>query len=172
MTGDHAGEIAAKVGRELRFGVECQPRTPLQGGMHQMGVIAEGRARAEERRVSRAVAGSKDAIDRASGGLERRQAVIIVGGMEQLDVVDRSHAVRHFARNADSAATNGVLERLGPTVSAGHHLHPVGAQDVQFAQISGNRNGLDVGVARHEQEADKALHEVRPSLVGVRLADQ
>lgn len=62
-------------------------------------------------------------VDGLGGGFEQRQAVVVVGGMEQLDVVDTADAhrpgrLRHddIAADANGAGADGVVEGRGPAV--------------------------------------------------------
>ena len=99
-------------------------------------------------------------VDGRGGGLDGGEAVVVVGGVEQLDVQDRAHAGHGLAGEAHGAAAGGVLEGLGPAVGAGDHLHAVGAQRVQLAQAAADGDGLEVGVAGDEQEAVPGLQQV------------
>ena len=94
------------------------------------------------------------------GGLDGGEAVVVVDGVEQLDVQDRAHAGRHLAGEADAAAVGRVLEGLGPAVGAGDDLHAVGAQRVQLAHLAADGDGFEVGVAGDEQEAVPGLEQV------------
>ena len=100
-------------------------------------------------------------VDGRGGGLDGGEAVVVVDGVEQLEVQDRAHAGYHLAGEAHAAAGGGVLEGLGPAVGAGDDLHAVGAQRVQLAQLAAERDGLEVGVAGDEQEAVPGFQQVR-----------
>jgi hypothetical protein len=99
-------------------------------------------------------------VDRRGGGLDGGEAVVVVDRVEELDVQDRAHARHHLAGEAHAAAGGRVLERLGPAVGAGDHLHAVGAQRVQLADLAGKRHRLEVGVAGDEQEAVPGLEQI------------
>ena len=58
-----------------------------------------------------------------------------------------------FARDAERPAADGVLVGLGPAVGAGDDLDAVGVERMQLAERAASGDGLEVGVARDEQEA-------------------
>jgi hypothetical protein len=99
-------------------------------------------------------------VDRRGGGLDGREAVVVVGGVEQLDVQDRAYARGGLAREAHTSSSRCVLEGLGPAVEAGDDLHAVGAQRVQLADLAVDGDGFQVGVAGYEQEAVPGFEQV------------
>ena len=100
-------------------------------------------------------------VDGGGGGLDGAQAVVVVGGMEQLHVQDAAHAGhRPRRRGARVRAGGGVFEGFGPAVGAGDDLHAVGAQRVQLAHVAADGDGFEVGVAGDEQEAVPGLEQV------------
>ena len=51
--------------------------------------------------------------DGRGGGFERREAVVVVRGVEQLQVQDGADALDHVSGDAHGAAGDGVVEGLG-----------------------------------------------------------
>ena len=111
-------------------------------------------------------------VDGGGGGLDGAHAVVVVDGVEQLDVQDRAHAGHRLAGKAHALAAGGVLEGLGPAVGAGDDLHAVGAQRVQLADLAADGDGFQVGVAGHEQEAVPGLEQVGRAGDGRGAGDQ
>jgi len=111
-------------------------------------------------------------VDGGCGGLDRRQSVVVVDGVEELDVQDRTHAGRYFAGEAHGAAVGRVLEGLGPALGARDDFHAVGSQRMQLAQAAADSDGLEVGVAGDEQEAVPRLQQVRRAADRIGAGDE
>ena len=57
-------------------------------------------------------------VDGGGGGLQRAHAVVVVVGVELLEMQDARNAWRGFAGYAHGAAGDGVVVGLGPAVGA------------------------------------------------------
>ena len=74
-------------------------------------------------------------VDRDRGGLERREAVIIVERIEQGQMQNRR--LRGSLLEAHGRTGDRIVESLRPAVRPRHHLHAVGPQRVQLAPVGG-----------------------------------
>ena len=72
-----------------------------------------------------------------------------------------AHAGRRLGLRSGPPPARRVLERFGPAVGAGDHLHAVGAQRVQLAHATVDRDRFDVCVTRHQQIAVPASRKSR-----------
>ena len=105
-------------------------------------------------------------------GFERAEAVVIVEGVEGLDVQDRGAVFG--LREADGFVTDAVLEAFGPTRRAGDHAHSVGAQGVEFTRgtVGGGRHGFEISVARDLEVTVESLHQRATVLRGIGAVQQ
>jgi hypothetical protein len=84
-------------------------------------------------------------VDGGGGGLDGGEAVVVVEGVEELQVQDRAHAGHRLAAQRHRGVAHGVFVDFRPAVEAGHHLDAVGPEHVQFAQGAGAGGGLELG---------------------------
>jgi len=98
-------------------------------------------------------------IDGYGGGLERAETIMVIEGVERLDVEDRG-AVFGLSET-DGLVANAILEAFRPTRRAGDHPHSVRAEGVEFARgaVGGGWNGFEIGVARDLQVTVERLHQ-------------
>ena len=72
-------------------------------------------------------------VDRGASCLDGAHAVMVVDGVEELEMQDGADARHRFLVEAAGLSRDGVFEALRPAVGAGDDLHAVGAQRVQLA---------------------------------------
>ena len=103
-----------------------------------------------------------------AAGFDRREAIVIVERMKECQMQDRRHARRRLIET-HAAPADAIFIRLRPAVGAGHHLHAIGAQRVEFAHRAVERDRLDIGIAgqqemrhQHLEECTAVLPRVRP----------
>ena len=99
-------------------------------------------------------------VDGRRGGLNGREAVVVVERVEEFQMQDAGDAGRGLAGDAARLAVDGVVVGLGPAAGAREDAHAVWAQRVQLADVAAERDGLEVGVAGNEEEAVPGLEQV------------
>ena len=104
--------------------------------------------------------------------LKGRQTVMVVLRMKALDVADRIGTARHV--KAMLAPTHGIFIGHRPAILAGHHAHPVRAQDMQlFGQPrSTQAHRLQIAVARQQHLPEQRLEQLGPALPRIGTAQQ
>ena len=82
------------------------------------------------------------------------------------------HARHNVIEKAHRLTVDRVLVTFRPAIRPGDHLHAVGAERVQLAQLIANRHGFDVSVARDQQKPVPALKKINAGVIEARAADQ
>ncbi len=111
-------------------------------------------------------------VDRHRRRLDRAHAVVIIGGMKHAHVQDRPHAWHRLIFKADRLSAGGIFISLRPAVGSGDHLHAVGPQDMELAQLPVERHGLDIRVTGNKQKPVPAFEKVGSRVIVARTADQ
>jgi hypothetical protein len=132
---------------------------------------AGGARRVVEQRL---VPGSRRVVDveRGRRRFHGRQAVMIVGRMEEGQMQDRRHRFVRLLREADRLPADRIIVGYGPTVGSRHHAHPVGPQRVQFARRAIDQDSLHIGVSGHEQVTIDAFEKTLSALTGIRVSQK
>jgi len=105
-------------------------------------------------------------VERHQRRLQRRKAVMVVERVEQPQVQRPGLSVPAQS-NPALARPLAIFQRHRPAGRVGHHRHPVGTQEMQFARLAG-LDQLDIGVARHQQVAVERFHKARARRLRVR----
>ena len=91
---------------------------------------------------------------------------MVVERVEALQMQDRARGLA-LGAEADGAFADAVVPGDRPAVGAGHHLHAVGAQRVEFARGAVDGDAFDPGVAGDEEVAVDLLQQPGADLVRV-----
>ncbi len=75
-------------------------------------------------------------VERARRRLDRREAVMVVERVEELQVQDRRGAVIAWIAEAHRAAADAVVEGFSRRIGAGHDPHAVGPQHMQLGRLA------------------------------------
>jgi hypothetical protein len=110
-------------------------------------------------------------VDRDRGGLDRRQAIMVVERMEEGQVQDRRHRCCELVE-AHATRADAIVVRLRPAIGARHHLHAIGPQRIEFADGVAERDRLDIGVAGEQEMRNQHLEEHPAILARVRPRQQ
>jgi len=98
-------------------------------------------------------------LDRGGGGLDRREAVIVVERMKQRGVQHGQKSRGAVARDARGLAVDRVVVSPGPAARAGHHRDTIGPQQIERAHLAGGARRFEIGVAGALQEGIPAREE-------------
>jgi hypothetical protein len=109
-------------------------------------------------------------VDREGRRFERREAVVVVGRVEELQVQHRQPAVG-VAGDPHRAAGRLVVIGQRPAARSGDHGHAVGPQGVELAGlwVAGR---LQVSVAGRLQAPEERLHQVGAALLRIGPVDE
>jgi hypothetical protein len=99
-------------------------------------------------------------VDRGGGGLDRREAVVVVDGVEELQVQDFADTGDGVGVEARRDAVERIGVSVGPAVGAGNDGDAVGAERVQLADLAVDADRFEIAVAGDEQEADELFDQV------------
>ncbi len=145
--------VDRQVALPLGPGIDDRPRRPRR--------IVQKRLRPVRGRIVN--------LQRLRRRLQRRQAIVIVQRVEEPDMANRRQA---FQVKPVTPGPDNIVIGHRPAVGPGNHLHPVSAQHMHLARITGIAHAFDIGVAGQQQLRIDRLEKLGLSLGAIRTADQ